>query len=117
MSEQVKIVIYRITGQQGPIDIPHRYCEECDLTVHLTKRVLDDLGKPEVRLDVKPWMLWFWKPIWRGGWHAPIVTINGKMFTQGIVPERSDLQAAIERALVGAGTGVEAHSGHHSNPQ
>jgi hypothetical protein len=113
----IKIVIYRITGQQGPIDVPHRYCEECDLTVQLTKGVLDELGDARVQLDVKPWMLYFWKPIWRGGWHAPIVTINGQIFSQGIVPDRTALKAAIQNAGAEARTPVDAHIGHHSNPQ
>lgn len=113
MSETVDIVIYRITGKQGPIDIPHRYCEECDLTVQLTRSVLDELGDSSVRLDVKPWMLWFWKPIWRGGWHAPILTINGRVFTQGIVPDRNRLRDAILQA--GARTAVEPGVGHHPN--
>lgn len=116
-SSTVDIVIYRITGRQGPIDVPHRYCEECDLTVQLTKRVLAELDNPQVRLDVKPWMLYFWKPIWRGGWHAPILTINGKVFTQGIVPDPVALKSAIQSAASGARTQVEAHSGHYPNPQ
>lgn len=113
MSDTVDIVIYRITGQQGPIDIPHRYCEECDLTVQLTRGVLDELGDPNIRLDVKPWMLWFWRPIWRGGWHAPILTINGRVFTQGIVPERNALRDAILQA--GTRAAVESGVGHHPN--
>lgn len=113
MSETVDIVIYRITGKQGPIDIPHRYCEECDLTVQLTRSVLDELADPNVRLDVKPWMLWFWKPIWRGGWHAPILTINGRVFTQGIVPDRNRLRDAILGA--GARKSVESGVSHHPN--
>lgn len=111
------IVVYRVTGPQGPIDIPHRYCEECDLTVRLTQSVIDDLGDPHVRLDVKPWMLYFWKPILRGGWHAPILTIDGRVFSQGIVPEREALRVAIQRTRGDAREPVGADIGHHSNPE
>jgi hypothetical protein len=100
-SNSVEIVVYRITGRQGFITIPERYCEECDLTVNVARRVVEELGDPNVRLTVRPWMLWFWRPIWRGGWHAPILTVNGRVVTQGVVPSPETLQAAIERARGG----------------
>lgn len=103
----IDIVVYRITGPQGPIDIPHRYCEECDLTVRLTQSVLDELGDPDIRFDVKPWMLYFWKPILRGGWHAPILTIDGRVFSQGVVPNREELREAIQKVRGGARKHVE----------
>ena len=95
----VEIVVYRITGRQGIIDIPHRYCEECDLTIAVARQALQQLDNRAVRLTVKPWMLSFWRPIWRGGWHAPILTINGKVHSQGVVPELDDLVRAIAREL------------------
>ena len=96
--QSIDIVVYRITGRQGFITIPHRYCEECDLTVNVARGVVDELSDPNVRLIVRPWMLWFWLPIWRGGWHAPILTVNGRVVTQGIVPSRETLLEAIGRA-------------------
>jgi hypothetical protein len=99
------LVVYRITGCQGIIDIPSRYCEECDLTVALAGRVVAELADPTVRLLVRPWFLHFWRPIWRGGWHAPIVTLNGRVVTQGVVPEREQLLRAIQAAR---STGTES---------
>ncbi|MDQ3548434.1 MAG: hypothetical protein M3439_06390 [Chloroflexota bacterium] len=100
-ANNIEIVVYRITGRQGFITIPHRYCEECDLTIHVARSVVDQLADPSVRLTVRPWLLWFWRPIWRGGWHAPIVTIDGQVVTQGIVPSRETLLLAIERVRGG----------------
>jgi hypothetical protein len=94
----IDIVVYRITGRQGVIDIPHRYCEECDLTVEVARRVVDRLDDPAIRLNVRPWLLWFWRPLLRGGWHAPILTVNGRVVSQGVVPLPQTLLAAIERA-------------------
>ncbi len=96
--QPIEIVVYRITGRQGLIDIPHRYCEECDLTIIVARQVVDELGDPDVRLVVRPWLLWFWRPIWRGGWHAPIVTVDGWIVSQGVVPARETLLRAIEHA-------------------
>ena len=100
-SASVEIVVYRITGRQGFIDIPHRYCEECDLTVRVASSLVAELDDPGVRLIVRPWLLWFWRPIWRGGWHAPILTVNGRVVTQGVVPARETLLSAIERVRGG----------------
>ncbi len=100
-SNGIEIVVYRITGRQGFITIPHRYCEECDLTVRVAGNLVAELGDPGVRLTVRPWLRWFWRPIWRGGWHAPIVTVNGRVVTQGIVPSRDRLLLAIERVRGG----------------
>jgi hypothetical protein len=115
--DTVTIVVYRITGRQGLIDIPHRYCEECDLTVRLVQGVLDEIGESNVHLDVKPWLLYFWKPILRGGWHAPILTINGRIFSQGIVPNRTSLRNEIQWLRTGAGESVETHIGHYPNAE
>lgn len=97
-AQPVDVTVYRITGRQGIIDVPHRYCEECDLTIHLVQHVINDLGPDAARLTVRPWMLWFWKPIFRGGWHAPIVTVNGRIVSQGVVPAADAIRQAIVTA-------------------
>jgi len=94
----IDIIIYPITGRQGPITVPHRFCEECDLTIRAVRRVVDELDDQHLRVLIRPWLLHWWRPIWRGGWHAPIVTVNGRVVTQGIVPSRATLLAAIAAA-------------------
>ena len=90
------ITIYPISGRQiGPLSIPHRLCEECDLTIRLVRNVVDELGLDDVRVEVKPWLRHMIDALRRGGWHAPVVTINGKVFTQGIVPEAAALKARL----------------------
>lgn len=95
----VNVTVYPITGRQGPIVIPHRFCEECDLTIRLTRQVIEDVGDARVSLTVRPWMLWFWKPLLRGGWHAPILTVNGRVVSQGVVPARDVVRDAILGAM------------------
>lgn len=97
-TQPVDVTVYRITGRQGIIDVPHRYCEECDLTVQLIQHVINEVGTDTVRLTVRPWMLWFWKPVFRGGWHAPIVTVNGRVVSQGVVPAADAIRQAIHAA-------------------
>jgi len=43
-------------------------------------------GKP-VSLRIFPWLDNWWKVILRGGWHAPILTVNKRVFSQGWVPD------------------------------
>ncbi len=34
----------------------------------------------------------------RGGQHAPVVTINGKLFSQGVVPDADELGERLRKA-------------------
>jgi predicted dithiol-disulfide oxidoreductase (DUF899 family) len=87
------VTIYPITGHQfGPLRIPHRLCEECDLTIRKVRKVIDELGRNDVQIEVKPWLRHLFDALRRGGWHAPVVTINGKVFSQGVVPDTEELK-------------------------
>lgn len=105
-----EVIVYRITGRQGIIEIPHRYCEECDLTVQVVRGVIDKLDSRAITLTIRPWLLWFWKPLLRGGWHAPIVSVNGRIISQGIVPSNEALLNAICSAQ---GAGQREHDASH----
>ena len=102
---RIEVVIYPITGRQGFFNVPHTWCEECDLTIQTLKTVLADLKDDQIGLRVLPWMLYWWKPLWRGGWHAPILTVNGRIITQGVVPSKPQVVQAIRDAR---GTAREA---------
>ncbi len=85
--------------------------------VQVTQGVLDELDDPAIRLDVKPWMLNFWKPILRGGWHAPILTIDGRVFSQGVIPQREALWEAIQKVRGGVRKAAGTDIGHYSNAE
>jgi predicted dithiol-disulfide oxidoreductase (DUF899 family) len=90
------ITIYPISGRQfGPISIPHRFCEECNLTISLVRRVVAELGRDDIKIVVKPWLRHLFDALRRRGWHAPVVTIDGRVFSQGIVPEAGALKARL----------------------
>ena len=88
--KKVQITIYRFSGKQGLFTIPKDWCLECDLLVDMVQDVVKELGVEEkVDLKIRPWFLWAWLPFFRYfAWHAPILVINGKLISQGIVPER-----------------------------
>ncbi len=91
-AKPVHIIIYRITGKQLFFRIPEKVCEECDLSVAIVRRVVEELGaQDKIKVTVKPWInnligcLFWWS------WHPPVVTINGKRFSQGVVPNKAHL--------------------------
>lgn len=89
----IKVTIYRFTGSQGFFRIPKKWCQECDLLVSLVRKTISDLGlEDKVSLTIKPWWLWWWEPLFLYfAWHAPILVINGKLISQGIVPDKETL--------------------------
>ena len=90
------VTVYPMTGRQLFLNIPHAVCEECDLTVRLVQRVASDL--PDVEVRIRPWFNHLFDALRRGGWHPPVVTVNGKITTQGVVPDEDGLRRALVRA-------------------
>ena len=90
-----KVVVYPITGRQFPfLSIPHRLCKECELTTHAVRQVAGDLDG-RVDVEVRPWLRHAFEALRKGGWHAPVVTIDGRVFSQGVVPDTERLKAAL----------------------
>ena len=94
----VPVTLYRWAGQWGPfcVKIP---CGECTLT----KDVIADTLKKEldgipVRLDVREWLSEWWRPLFRGGWHAPIVIVDGRVVSQGRALNRGVFAEAVIEA-------------------
>jgi glutaredoxin len=95
----VKLILYRYAGKFLFFRIKNR-CKECDITYVILQRLMAEQlhGKP-VSLEIVPWLDNFWKVIWWGGWHAPILTVNGKVFSQGKVPDIPKLLSSIGKIL------------------
>lgn len=99
---QFDITIYRFTGSQGLFSIPNKWCEECDLLVAIVKKTINELGiETKTQLTIKPWFLWWWQPFFAHfAWHAPILVINGKLISQGEVPNKEALVKALTQNVV-----------------
>lgn len=99
MNERVNITVFRWAGAWGPftVKIP---CGECSLTKDIIQDCIDtDLEGIAVELELRDWLSEWWKPLPKGGWHAPIVLVNGKLISQGAALNRGALtQAVIEEA-------------------
>lgn len=97
----VLIEVYRVTGRQLFFTVPERVCEECDLTVAVARSVVQRLGERVARVEVKPWLNHVLEALLRGGWHPPVVTVNGRVVSQGVVPDAESLERAVLRAQTG----------------
>ena len=96
---RLSITMYSFTGWQGLFKVPESWCRECDLLVRATERAIEASGH-DVEFKVRPWFLWFWKPLFRyGAWKAPILVVGRRLVSQGIVPEDSEIVEAISAAL------------------
>lgn len=96
----VKVTLYRWAGSWGPfkVSIP---CGECSLTVDVIEDTFaTELAGIPVELDTLDWLSNWWKPLRRGGWHAPIVMVEGVIVSQGHALNRGVLTEAIIAAHV-----------------
>lgn len=98
MTQQpIKITVFRWAGSWGPfqIKIP---CGECSLTKDVILDTIEkELSGISVELELREWLSEWWKPLFKGGWHAPIVIVGGKVISQGSALNRGLLtQAVIE---------------------
>jgi glutaredoxin len=100
MMNPVRITLYRWAGVWGPfrIKIP---CGECALTQDvLLDSFARELSGIETELEIRDWLSYWWRPLRRGGWHAPIVMVEGRVISQGHALNRGVLtQAVIEASL------------------
>jgi len=96
--EPVRITIYRWEGRWGPfrIQVP---CGECALTGDIVQDTVEkELKGIPVVVESHPWLDHWWRPLLRGGWHAPIVLVDGRVISQGKALNRGLLTQAVMEA-------------------
>ncbi len=105
----VRIVVYRWAGAWGPfkVSIP---CGECALTRDVIVDTLaHELDGIAVELEVRDWLSEWWRPLLKGGWHAPIVMVEGKVVSQGQALNRG----VLTQAVIDAAAARTAVTGNH----
>ena len=91
----VEIKLFRWAGAWGPfsIKIP---CGECSLTKDVIRDTLEsELAEIPVTLHIHDWLTKWWLPLLKGGWHAPIVMVEGSVISQGNALNRGLLTEAV----------------------
>jgi len=108
-SDPVQITVYRWAGAWGPfrVNIP---CGECALTGDVIRDTLEqELDGIAVELETRDWLSHWWQPLKAGGWHAPIVMVDGRVVSQGLALNRG----VLTQAVVEAHARREPITGHH----
>lgn len=97
--QQVEVVQYRWAGSWGPFRI-NVECGECSLSEGILQSVVEEeFEEYPVTYRIVDWLPNWWRVLPRGGWHAPIITVNGCVIVQGEVIDRGLLAAHIRKAL------------------
>lgn len=108
-SAAVRITLYRWAGAFGPfkIKIP---CGECALTRDVISDTLaNELADIPVDLQTRDWLSLWWQPLLKGGWHAPIVMVEGRVISQGNALNRG----VLTEAVIALHAGRTPATGHH----
>lgn len=94
---KIKITVFKWAGSWGPLTIKIP-CGECALTESIIRDTMaNELAKIPVELDEREWLSEWWKPLKKGGWHAPIIMVDDHIISQGMALNRGLLiQAVIE---------------------
>ena len=96
MFPSIKVTLYRWAGSLGPFRITSE-CVECDFAVAAIRNLMTAHPEWPVEFEIKPWLDYAWEALRRGGWHAPVVVVNGRLAVQGRVPTRAELEQAVGR--------------------
>ncbi len=102
MRDTVTITIYRWAGKKWFIRIEGE-CIECDLTVSQVRTLIERNPNWPIELEVKPWLTHVWEALRHGGWHAPVLFVDGRLVQQGTGPTYPELEVAVRRALTKRG--------------
>jgi len=106
MKDSVKITVYRWAGKKWFFHLKGE-CIECDVTVSQVRTLVAWNPNWPVEWEIKPWLTHLWGSLRQGGWHAPVVLVDGKLVRQGTIPTLAELQVAVRRALEAKGIVVK----------
>lgn len=98
MSSKVKVELYRWAGSWGPFRITGE-CIECDFAVAAIREIVSAHPDWPVEFEIKPWLDHMWEALRHGGWHAPVLIVDGRLVSQGRVPTDSEIETAIQSAI------------------
>ncbi|MCH8904823.1 MAG: hypothetical protein IIA45_13030, partial [Bacteroidetes bacterium] len=83
--------IYELTIRNIAFDI--------GLNPDVIEKIINKFKKDKIKLEVKPWFNNLLKALFIGAWHPPVVMINNKIFSQGIVPNAKKFEIRIRKEL------------------
>ena len=99
VAESVTITMYRWAGTKYGITIKSE-CKECDINAAILQDMKDkEFAGKKVVIEIKPWLTHVWESLRRGGWHAPVIVVEKRIFSQGVVLKRKELAQRVLQIL------------------
>lgn len=68
------------------------------MAVNVVEKALDELSEVRAKLEVKPWLNHLVSSIARGGYHPPVLLVEKRVVSQGVVPTLEEVKKAILEA-------------------
>lgn len=98
--QKIKITLYKWAGKWGPFEVKIP-CGECTITKDILNDVLiNELNGVDIEIEEKDWLTYWWEPLIKGGYHAPIVMVQGKIISQGEALNRGLLVQSLINEVV-----------------
>ena len=97
--EKVRVTVYMYTREPLFSTVPQRYCQECDCTIRLVKKIASEVGEGRVEVVVKRWFNGLLEPLLKGAWPPPAIFVNGKRVSQGVVLQSETIRRKIVAAM------------------
>lgn len=93
--DAVEITCYVVTGEHGGLTIPESFCRECHLFVRAAEQAAEQVDD-DMEIHVRSWWTGFPVALLHGGYHPPVMLVDGEMVAQGHdVPSPDDIVDAI----------------------
>lgn len=105
----MEIVVYRISGSQGLFRVPDWICPECDLTIAAVEAAVKQSGLPYVVVTVRPWLQQLPRALKDRAMHPPVVLVDGRIQSQGVVPDPAVLAEYLRAHSTGSGADALEH--------
>lgn len=93
----VDVTLYVVTGRHGIFSIPESFCKECNMFYHAVDEARQGIDQ-EVSITVRSWWTGFPLALLHGGYHPPVLLIEGERIAQGHdVPSPERVGEALRR--------------------
>lgn len=99
--DTVRVTVYIVSGHHGFLTVPESFCRECHRFVRAADQAAEQIDVPTT-VDVVSWWTRFPWALRHGGYHPPVMVVDGTRLAQGYdVPSPERVVRAIEAAAEG----------------
>lgn len=96
--DAVQVTVYIVSGHHGFLTVPESFCRECHRFVRAADQAAERVDVPAT-VDVVSWWTRFPWALRHGGYHPPVMVVDGTRLAQGYdVPTPERVAEAIEAA-------------------